>query len=313
MNINQTNIRAGFPGFSIIWLGQLLSLLSTGTTRFALTIWVYQQTESATALAMVAFFAFAPLVIMSPIAGVLVDRWNRKMVLMLSDLGAGAATIFLLVMFSTGNLQVWHIYVAGAIASTFEAFQFPAFSAAMTLMLEKSQFGRANGMLSTATAASQVVAPVMGGLLLPIWGLGGIFIFDIVTFTFAVICISLIFIPEPEAVEEAQAPNFWAETVFGFKYIYERPSLLGMQIAFSTFNFIGSFGIVLLAPYVLARTSGSEILLGTAQSAAGVGALVGGILMSIWGGPQRKSNGVFLAMAFAALFGTVLLLSLIHI
>lgn len=302
-------LRSGFPGFTIIWIGQLLSLLTTGTTRFALTIWVYQQTESATALALVTFFAFTPLVIMSPIAGALVDRWNRKLVLMLSDLGAGTATIFLLVMFATGNLQIWHIYVAGAIASTFEAFQFPAFSAAMTLMLDKSQFGRANGMLSTANAASQVVAPVLGGLLLPVLGLTGIFLLDIATFTFAVLCIAFIFIPEPDAavIAEDETTSFWEETVFGFKYIYERPSLLGMQIAFSSFNFVGAFGIVLLAPYVLARTGGSEILLGTTQSAAGIGALVGGILMSVWGGPKRKVHGVFLGMAFAALFGTVLL------
>ncbi|MEM8857044.1 MAG: MFS transporter [Chloroflexota bacterium] len=307
MTQDYNTFRTGFTGFTIVWIGQLVSMLSTGVTRFAITIWVYQQTESATALALVAFFAFAPLVIMSPIAGVLVDRWNRKLVLALSDLGAGLATIFLLFMFSTGNLQLWHVYVAGAIASTFEAFQFPAFSAATTLMLNKEQFGRASGMLSTANAASQVVAPILGGLLLPLIGLNGIFSLDIATFVFALLCIAVVFIPRPEADQTAQESNFWQDTLFGFKYIFERPSLLGMQIAFSTFNFIGSFGIVLLAPYVLARTAGSEIMLGTAQSAAGIGALSGGILMSMWGGPKRKANGVFLGMASAALFGTVLL------
>ncbi|MEM9777781.1 MAG: MFS transporter [Chloroflexota bacterium] len=302
-----TSTRTGFSGFAIVWIGQLVSLVSTGVTRFALTIWVYQQTQSATALALVAFFAFAPLVIMSPIAGALVDRWNRKLVLMLSDLGAGLATIFLLIMFSTGNLQLWHVYVAGAIASTFESFQFPAFSAATTLMLNKEQFGRASGMLSTANAASRVVAPILGGLLLPLIGLNGIFAIDIVTFSFALLCIALVAIPQPEISQEVNESSFWADTLFGFKYIYERPSLLGMQIAFSSFNLIGTFSIVLLAPYVLARTAGSEIMLGTVQSAAGIGALSGGILMSMWGGPQRRANGVFLGMAFAALFGTVLL------
>ncbi|MEM7336919.1 MAG: MFS transporter [Chloroflexota bacterium] len=297
----------GFQGFTIIWFGQLISMLGTGTTRFALTVWAYQQTGTATALALVAFFAFAPLVIFSPIAGVLVDRWNRKLVLMLSDLGAGCATIFLLVMLSTGNLQIWHIYLASAFASTFEAFQFPAFSAATTLMLDKSQYGRASGMLSTANSASQVVAPLMGGFLLAFIGLNGILLIDIVSFVAALALIAIVSIPQPTPSEEdtAQKTSFWQDTLFGFRYIIERPSLLGMQAAFSVFNLLGSFGIIMLAPLVLARTGSNEVVLGSVQSAAGVGALVGGILMSIWGGPKRRIHGVFIGMLLSALLGTL--------
>ena len=118
---------SGFRGFSVIWFGQLISMLGTGTTRFALTIWVFQETDSVTALTLVAFFAFVPIVLASPIAGVFVDRWNRKLVVLLSDLMAGVSTIFLLLMVFVGDLQLWHIYLAVAVAGTFEAFQFPAF------------------------------------------------------------------------------------------------------------------------------------------------------------------------------------------
>ena len=137
----------GMRGFTIIWFGQLISLLGTGMTRFALTIWAYQETGSATTLALVAFFSFGPVVLLSPVAGALVDRWNRKVVVMISDLAAGTTTILLLLLYTTGNLQIWHLYVMGALAGAFESFQFPAFSAAMTMMLRKEQYGRANGLM----------------------------------------------------------------------------------------------------------------------------------------------------------------------
>ena len=300
---------SGFRGFSVIWFGQLISLLGSGTTRFALTVWAYQETGTATALALVAFFAFAPLVILSPIAGVFVDRWNRKLVVMLSDLGAGCATIFMLIMFASGNLQIWHVYVAAAVASSFEAFQFPAFSAATTLMLDKSQYGRASGMLSTAGSASQVVAPLLGGLLLTVIGLDGIMIIDIVTFVVALLCIAIVYIPQPppSTDDTASETSFWQDTLFGFRYIIERPSLLGMQIAFSVFNLLGSFGYIMLAPLILARSGSNELALGSVQSIAGIGALAGGIMMSMWGGPKRRSDGVFIGMLLSALLGTITL------
>ncbi len=297
---------AGFRGFTLIWVGQLISLLGTGTTRFALTIWAYQETQSATALAMVALFAFAPSIVFNPVAGALVDRWNRKLVLMLSDLGAGTATIFLLIMYSSGGLRLWHLFVAGAIASLFESFQFPAFSAATTLMLDKKEYGRASGMLTTAESASQIVAPLLGGFLLTTFGLGDIMALDIISFVWALFAIALVAIPQPPPHSaEEDAGNFWDDILFGFRYIFARPSLLGMQTAFSTFNLLGSFTYILLAPFILARTDNNEMILGVVQSAGGIGALVGGILMSVWGGPKRLAHGVFLGMAFSALLGTV--------
>lgn len=109
----------GMRAFTMVWAGQVVSLLGTAMTQFALTVWAYELTGSATALALVAFFSFGPSVLFSPFAGALVDRWNRKRVMMLSDLAAGISTFVLLVLYLSGNLQIWHLYVAGAFAGLF--------------------------------------------------------------------------------------------------------------------------------------------------------------------------------------------------
>ena len=305
----QTKLLQGMTGFSLIWLGQLVSLLGTGMTRFAFTIWAYEQTDSATVLSLVAFFSFGPMVILSPIAGALVDRWNRKMVLIISDFVAGMTTVVLLLLFVTGQLEIWHLYVMGALASSFEAFQFPAFSAAITMILDKEQYGRASGMMSTAQAASGIVAPILAGILLSYSGMGLIMGIDVITFLFAVGVVFFVHIPQPAATDvgEAAKSNLWAESIFGFQYIWQRPSLFGMQMMFLLANFFMGMSLVLVAPAVLAQTGNNEVILGTVQSAMGVGGLVGGVLMSFLGGPKNRVHGVLLSMAAGAMLGQVVL------
>lgn len=297
----------GMQGFTIIWFGQLISLMGTNMTRFALTIWAYQMTGSATVLALVAFFSFGPLVLLSPVAGALVDRWNRKLVVMFSDLGAGIATLTLLTLYLTDSLQIWHLYAMGALAGTFEAFQFPAFSAAMTMMLRKEQYGRANGLLSMAESTAGIAAPILGGLLLTLIGIGGIMLIDVVTVFFAISMVLLVHIPQPATTDvgEQARSSLWRESVFGFKYIWARPSLLGMQMMFFLANLVAGYTMVLLAPMILARTGSNELALGTVQSALGVGGLVGGVVMSAWGGPKERVHGVLLGMIGSFLLGSL--------
>ena len=172
----------GFLAFVIIWSGQVVSLLGTSMTRFALTIWAWQMTGNATSLALVGFFSFVPGIIVSPLAGALVDRWDRKVSMMLSDLAAAVSTLVVLVLFVSGQLQIWHLYITGAFTGLFQAFQFPAYSAAITLMVSKDQYGRTSGLLSTAEFLSMIVAPIGAALLLGVIGLQGILLIDVVTF-----------------------------------------------------------------------------------------------------------------------------------
>jgi MFS family permease len=156
----------GMMAFAIMSVGQLVSMTGTGMTRFAITIFAWQLTGEVTTLAMVGFFSFAPAVLLSPIAGAIVDRANRKLVLMLSDLAAGLMTIVVLILFTTGQLEIWHLFVTAAIAAAFEAFQFPAYSAAITLMLPKDQYARASGIHSLVHSAAMIASPILAGLLI---------------------------------------------------------------------------------------------------------------------------------------------------
>jgi MFS transporter, DHA3 family, macrolide efflux protein len=300
---------SGMRAFTLVWIGQFVSLMGTAMTQFGLTIWAYQMTGEATALALVGFFNFAPTVILSPIAGALVDRWNRKLVMMLSDLGAGVATIFIFIMYSTGNLQMWHLYVAGVVTGAFQAFQFPAYSASISLMLKKEDYARASGMMMLAESAPNIVAPVLAGFLLVVIGLSGIMIIDIVTFIFALFLLYLVFIPQPPVTEEGKKGqgSLLKESLFGFSYIFARPSLLGLQLVFFSINFIGSIGGVLIAPMILARTGQDEVIYGLTQSAFGVGGVIGAIVLSVWGGPKRRVHGVLLGMVASSLLGQMLM------
>ncbi|MCB9008590.1 MAG: MFS transporter, partial [Ardenticatenaceae bacterium] len=150
-------------GFTIVWIGQLVSLLGTSMTNFALTIWAFEQTGRATDLALIGFFFLVPLLIVSPMAGAIVDRHDRKLMMMVSDLASGIVTIIVLILYATGLLEVWHLYITAAISGTFQTFQWPAYSAAISTMLPKKQYARANGMISLAESGSGIFAPVMAG------------------------------------------------------------------------------------------------------------------------------------------------------
>ena len=291
----------GMLAFTIIWVGQVVSLTGTQMTGFALTIWAWLLTGEATALALVGFFTFAPTVVLSPFAGALVDRWSRKLVMMLSDLAAVTSTTVVFLLFLSGNLQIWHLFITGAFTGAFGAFQFPAYSAAVTTMVSKKQYGRASGMLSMAQFGSNILAPVLAAVLLTYIGIAGILAIDICTFIVAISTLLSVHIPQPPVTEEGRKSrgNFWKESVYGFRYIFERRSLLGLLVIFFTVNLVVTFATTVMAPMLLARTGDDEKVLGIVQSAIGAGGVVGSILLSIWGGPKRRINGVFMGLIIA--------------
>ena len=306
----QTKRPSGMTGFSIVWIGQVVSLVGTAMTQFALTIWAFEQTGRATDLALIGFFFMVPLLVISPVAGAIVDRNDRKLMMMVSDLAAGVVTIFTLLLFTTGWLQVWHLYITAAITGVFQTFQWPAYSAAISTMLPKEQYGRANGMMALAESGSGILAPVLAAGLLGFVGLGGVFAIDIVSFLFAIGALLVVRIPNPKSTEAGKEGegSIWKESAYGFRYILQRPSLLGLQLVFFVCNFVSSIGFTLLAPMILLRTGNNELLLGSVQSTVAIGGVIGGALMSVWGGPKRLVHGVLLGWAVtglaAAVFGT---------
>jgi MFS family permease len=295
--------------FTIVWLGQVVSLIGTAMTQFAITIWAWEQTGDALALAGVAAFSFGPAVLFSPIAGALVDRSNRKLVMMISDIAAGITTIALFLLYSSGQLQIWHLFVAGAIEGTFQAFQWPAYSAAISMMIPKEQYARANGMMSLAESGSGILAPVLAGALYVAIRLDGIMLLDIVTFLVAIGALLIVHIPQPPVTAEGRAGqgSFWREVIYGFQYILERRSLLGLQLMFFCANLTGSFFFTLLAPMILSRTANSTTTLGLILGIASAGGVAGSLLLTAWGGPKRRVHGVLIGMILTGLLGEMLM------
>lgn len=300
---------AGMRAFTIVWIGQAFSLLGTSMTAFALTIWAFQLTGSATALALVQFFHITPLLLISPVAGAIVDRSNRKLMMMLSDLASGLATIAVLILYLLGDLQIWHLYLVSVISGTFQTFQWPAYSAAITMIVPKQHYARAHAMNDLAGNTSGIFAPVLAGALLAFIGLGGILAIDIFTFLIAIGSLLVVHIPQPKVTEEGKASqgSLWKESIYGFRYIFKRPSLLGLQLVFLVGNFFATLAYTLIPPMVLARTDNNSILFGSVQTAGAIGGVVGGLAMSAWGGPKRKVHGVLGGWAASGLLGLFLL------
>jgi len=295
-------------GFTIIWIGQMLSLLGTTMTGFALTIWAWQQTGQATALALVGFANFAPVVLFSPVAGAIVDRYDRKKIMMLADLAAGLPTVALLLLYTSGNLQIWMLYITGAIAGTFQSFHFPAYSAAVTMMVHKKHYARAQSMLATAEFASGFFAPLVAAVLLNVIGIEGVMIIDITTFTLAVLMLLLVNVPRPPVTEEGRRSmgSLWKESLYGFWYIIKYPSLLGLQLTFLVGNFLSGMCFTLLAPMVLSRTGDNSVIYGSVMSAGAIGGLLGSIVLTVWGGPKRRIHGVLLGWALSQFIGALM-------
>ena len=308
-NTRESKLPSGMPGFVIVWIGQLISLLGTNMSAFALTIWAYELTGSATALALVGFFFVTPMLLISPLAGAIVDRSNRKLMMMISDLASGLATIAILILYTSGRLEIWHLYISGAIQGVFQAFQWPAYSAAITTMLPKEQYGRANGLLSLAESGSNIFSPLLAGALMGLIGLGGILSLDIFSFIFAIGALLVVRIPQPRITEEGRKGqgSLLKESAYGFRYILERPSLMGLQIIFLLGNFFVGIPFAILAAMILASTGNNEISYATVTSAGAIGAVVGGVAMSVWGGPRRRVHGVLAGWIFSSLLGLVLM------
>ncbi|MGB9553496.1 MAG: MFS transporter, partial [bacterium] len=295
--------------FFIVWAGQVFSLLGSAMSRFALTIWAYQVTGQATSLTTMAFFAFGPEVFMSPFAGALVDRWNRKLTMALADIATGVSTLVMLVLLLLGNLQIWHVYIAVAFAGFFTSFQWPAYSASISLMVPKTQYARASAMISLAESGTGILAPLLAAGLIGIIGVAGIFGLDILTLFLALGALLIAHIPQPKQSEEGKKAqgSFLKESFFGFKYIFTRPSLLGLQTVFLLGNMLSGIGGILVSPMILAKTGQNATILGATESLGGLGGVLGGVILSLWGGPKKKTHGVFLGWALSSIFGLFLI------
>lgn len=292
--------------FVLIWLGQVVSMLGSGLTNFGLGVWVYERTGSVTDFTLIFFCGTLPGLLLSPFIGVLVDRWDRRMVLLLSDLGAALGTVALVTLLMTDSVALWHIYAIVAFSTVFMAFQFPAYGASVTLLVPKKHLGRASGMTQLGASAARIIAPLLAGVLMPFVRLEGLIAIDLATFIFAAVTLLVVRIPRPERSAAGQAAgggSFLRQAAFGWQYLKMRPALLSLLAFFAVLNLFFAMSQVLTTPLVLSVAGPAQ--LGLVLSLGSAGALAGGLLMSTWGGPARRIWGV---LGFSPLLGLALIL-----
>jgi DHA3 family macrolide efflux protein-like MFS transporter len=299
---------SGMLGLTIVLAGQAVSILASSMTGFSLSIWVFQQTSSATSLGIMTSAFTLPYLLIIPLAGVMVDRYNRKFMMMVSDLAAALGSLAILILLATDHLQVWHFYVINVLIGLGNAFQWPAYSAAITTMVPKEQYGRANGLMSFVQAGPTAVAPLLAGALLPVLGLKGILLIDIATFVLAIGVLLGVHVPPPEQTVEGQAGkgNLLQEAAFGFKYIFKRPSLLGFVVMIFFANLFLGFPNSVEVPLILLRTANNSVILGAVQTAGALSWTLGSIIMSVWGGPKRRILGVMLGWTLYCICGNII-------
>jgi MFS family permease len=277
--------------FLIVWFGQVISLVGSSLTWFGISIWVFLETGSVTQLAVILLASQLPRILLSPIAGTFVDRWDRRWAMILSDAGAGAGTLVMVALYLTGNLSIPALAAIGAVSGAFQAFQYPAYQAATTLLVPKERYSRASGMVQLAEAIGNLVAPVLGGIMIAVGGLGLLVAIDVVTFLFAVVTLLVVRFPRPPVSEAGaqSAGTVWQETLFGFTYVFERKGLFGLLLYFAAINL--AFGAImpLITAYLLSFTDPATM--GTLFSLGATGMLVGSVIASTWRGVEHKVAG----------------------
>lgn len=272
--------------FLILWFGQFVSVIGTGTTQFALALWIWEQTGEVTPIMLTTVFFFLPRLIFSPFAGVLVDRLNRKLLMAAADSVAGLTTLALLLLLIGGNLEVWHLYGAAFLSGAFQTIQVPALQASVSLLVAKEQYSRAAGLMGLADTFGQIFAPVAAATLYGVIGLQGIFALDFITFLVAVMALLSIRIPLPE-ISPDENYSLMQSMSYGFRYLLAQRHLLLLVIFFLVFNFTVEAWATLLSPLILARTNGDANALGAVQIAGGLAAVVGGFMVSVLPAPRH--------------------------
>ncbi|NEQ20772.1 MAG: MFS transporter [Microcoleus sp. SIO2G3] len=279
--------------FTKIWLGQLVSAIGSQMTLFALTIWTWEQTGSATALALIGFFALLSGIVTTPFLGAIVDRHSRKQLMLLSDTMVALAVSAVLILNSTNSLQVWHLYAIATFIGPFAQLQGLAYQASLALIVPERHYTRVSSMGMMIFYGSQILSPAFAGVLYPVTGLDGIVLIDLATFAIALLTLLAVQIPQPHRdAEEKHHVELEQPFRAGVRYILANRNLLALLIITCSFWFMHELADTLVNPLILARTNGNAAVLGSVSSAVGLGGVIGAITLSVWGGPKRRVKGL---------------------
>lgn len=278
--------------FFTLWSGQAISLFGSQLVQFALVWWLTQKTGSATVLALASLVAVLPNVLLGPVAGVLVDRWNRRLIMLVADALVALTTLGLALLFALDAAQVWQVYVAMLIRAAAGTFQFPAVQASTSLMVPKEHLSRVAGLNQTLQGVLSIAAPPAGALLLGLLPLQGVLAIDVGTALFGILPLFFIAIPQPPKVTKAttsdEQPSFWGELRAGLHYVRTWPGLLIILLMATVINFLLTPAASLMPILVTKHFNGLAWQYAALESVFGIGLIAGGIALGVWGGFKRR-------------------------
>lgn len=288
---SSNKIPAWLRVFAPIWSGQAISLLGSALVQFAIVWWMTQQTGSAAVLATAAMVATLPQVFLGPFAGALVDRWNRRRVMIIADGSVALTTLALVLLFASGQIEIWHVYVALFLRALGGSFHWPAMQASVSLMVPEKHLARVSGANQALQGLLSIAAPPLGAMLLMVMPMFAILMIDIVTAAFAIL--PLFFIPIPQPTRQDAATVVTPRQVLrdvreGLRYMVAWPGLLGIMLLACLINFFLAPTGTFLPLLVTDHFNGGAFQLGWLESAEGIGLLAGGLLLSAWGGFKSR-------------------------
>lgn len=294
----------------VIWIGQIVSGIASSITAVALPIWIFSMTGRGTAVGLLEFFFFGSYLLFALFAGVLIDRYNRKMMMLVYDFMSLSAIAVLLVLQSSGALQVWHLYAAAVFQGIGFAFQSPSYTAAITSMVPKKQYIRANGLMSLLNDGPDVFGPLLAGVLYLLIGLNGILALNLLALVLSIGALLFVDVPsQPHTYEKLSAKRLLIQTSFGIRYIFRRPGLLGLQLIFFLGNLFSGIALstAALFPMILLRSGNDTQAVGIIQSIGALMAVISGIFLTAWGGVRRPIRAILWGWIISSLFGLTFL------
>jgi MFS transporter, DHA3 family, macrolide efflux protein len=275
--------------FVAIWAGQLISLLGSALTAFALAVFLYRRTGDITDLAVIAAAVYIPQIVVAPYGGVLADRFDRRRLMLAGDAGAAAATAALLWLLSRGALETWTAAALVAAGASCQALQWPAWEAATVEIVPRHQLARANGLTELARGVAQLLAPLVAGSLFDVAGLSGIVAIDLASF--AVGILPLLVIRFPSHVAGTRDLRGWlGDLGVAWRFVAARAGLVAALLLFAATALTFAVAELSLKPLVLAFAGPPA--LGLVLSVVGAGIVAGSLVMAAWGGPRRKIAGI---------------------
>lgn len=294
----------GVPALFALAVGQLLSAVGTRMTNFALAVYVFERTGSTAQLTTMSMCGLLATALCSPFAGVLVDRWHRRLTIVLSDAGSIVITTVVLVLFATGKIQVWELFLTNIVTGALLAFNVPAYISTISQVVDKKNYPRAAAVYSMTKSVPAVFAPGVAAGILSLIGINAILAIDAISYFIAVVSAFLVAFP-PMARKQKAFEDFFKEVAFGFRYIWSRSAMRALEMVQFLMILLAAFGAVLLIPFVLTR-HGTVAEAGLVGSIGAVGGVAGSILLSSLKPTQHKVARMLLATAVFGLLGRVM-------